>query len=327
MQVKHITGVGLTSRRTTKEKRHLTVGHSLLGQIIVEDHSVLAIISEVLAHSTTSVRGKELQGSRIRGSGGHDDGMVHGIGLLEGTHKLSNGGSLLTNTNVDAHKLIHLILGLLVDDGVNGHGSLSSLTITNDQLTLSTANGDKSINSLQTSGHGLMDGLSGDDTRGLDLSTRASGRVDSTLAINGLSETINDTAQKLGTDRDIDNSTGSLHGITLKDGTIITKDNHTNIGVLKIESHSSETRGKDNHLSSLHLVQAVHTSNTISNRHHLTNLIKRTGRLGKLLRLRRNSLLQVVGELYNSTRDIGEVSRLHQGGGSRLSCKAQSLLA
>jgi hypothetical protein len=279
MQVKHITGVGLTSRRTTEKKRHLTVSDSLLGKIIVEDHSVLAVISEVLSHGTSSVGGKELQRGRVRGSGGNNDGMVHGVGLLKSTDELGNGGSLLSNTNVDAHKLVLLALGLLVDDGVNSDGSLSSLTITNDQLTLSTANRDEGIDGLKTGRHGLMHRLSGDDTRGLDLSTRTGGRVDGTLAINGLSETIDDTAQKLGSHGDIHNSSGSLHGVSLKDGTIITEDNHTNIGVLKIEGHSSEARGKDNHLSGLDLVQAVDTSDTISNGNDLTNLIKRTGRL------------------------------------------------
>lgn len=39
MQVEDITGVGLTSRRTTEKEGHLTVGDGLLGQIIVDDES------------------------------------------------------------------------------------------------------------------------------------------------------------------------------------------------------------------------------------------------------------------------------------------------
>ena len=39
VEVEHITRVGLTTRRTTKEKRHLTVGNSLLGQIIIDNQS------------------------------------------------------------------------------------------------------------------------------------------------------------------------------------------------------------------------------------------------------------------------------------------------
>lgn len=34
---------------------YLTVGHSLLGQVIVDDKCVLAIVSEVLSHGATRV--------------------------------------------------------------------------------------------------------------------------------------------------------------------------------------------------------------------------------------------------------------------------------
>jgi hypothetical protein len=43
-----LAGVGLTSRGTTKEEGHLAVSHSLLGQVIVDDEGVLAIVSEPL---------------------------------------------------------------------------------------------------------------------------------------------------------------------------------------------------------------------------------------------------------------------------------------
>ena len=39
VQVEDITGVGLTTGRTTEQQRHLTVGHSLLGQVVVDDES------------------------------------------------------------------------------------------------------------------------------------------------------------------------------------------------------------------------------------------------------------------------------------------------
>ena len=60
VKVKHISRVGLTSRRTTKKQRHLTVCHGLLGKIVVENHNVLAVVTEVLAHSAASVGSQEL---------------------------------------------------------------------------------------------------------------------------------------------------------------------------------------------------------------------------------------------------------------------------
>lgn len=47
VEVENVAGVSLTPGRTTEQQRHLTVGDGLLGQIVVDDNSVLAIITEV----------------------------------------------------------------------------------------------------------------------------------------------------------------------------------------------------------------------------------------------------------------------------------------
>lgn len=41
----NVTRVSLTSRRTTEQKRHLTVSNGLLGQVIVDDEGVLAVVT------------------------------------------------------------------------------------------------------------------------------------------------------------------------------------------------------------------------------------------------------------------------------------------
>ena len=63
-------------------------------------------------------------------------------------HNVGDGGSLLADSDVDAVKLLGVLGvgvvegGLLVDDGIDGNGSLSSLSVTNDELSLATTNGD-----------------------------------------------------------------------------------------------------------------------------------------------------------------------------------------
>ena len=265
VEVEDVTGVGLTSRRTAEEERHLTVGNGLFGKIVIKDHSVLAVVTEVLTHGAAGVGGKELKRGGVGGSGGDDDGVADGVGLLEGTDELSDGGALLADTDVAAHKLLLLSLGLLVDDGIDGDSGLASLTITDDKLTLTTANGDKGVDGLETSGHGLVDGLAWDDTGGLYLSTGSELGVDGALAVDGLTETINNAAKELRADGDIDDRAGSLDSVALKDGAIITEDDNTDVGVLKVESHTTETRREDNHLSGLDLVEAVDAGNTVTN--------------------------------------------------------------
>ena len=50
-----------------------------------------------------------LEGRSFRSGSSDDDGVLHGVVLLEGLDKLGDGGSLLTNGNVDAVKLLALV--------------------------------------------------------------------------------------------------------------------------------------------------------------------------------------------------------------------------
>jgi hypothetical protein len=49
VEVENVTGVGLTTGGTTEKQRHLAVGNGLLCQIIVDDQSVLSVVTEELA--------------------------------------------------------------------------------------------------------------------------------------------------------------------------------------------------------------------------------------------------------------------------------------
>jgi hypothetical protein len=208
VQVENVTGVRLTSGGTTEQQGHLTVGNGLLGQIVVDDQGVLSVVTEPLTNGSTGERSNVLQRSGLRGSGGDNDGVLHGVVLLEGLDELSDGGSLLADGDVDAVKLLGLVVGvvpsLLVKDGVESDGSLTSLTVTNDQLTLTTADGNHGVDGLETSLHGLVDRLARQDTRSLELSTALLLGVERTLAVNGVTQSVDDTAEQLRADRNVD---------------------------------------------------------------------------------------------------------------------------
>jgi hypothetical protein len=53
------------------------------------------------------------------------------------------------------------------------------------------------------------------DWRGLDLGTTTLDGLDRSLAIDGVSESINDTTEHAGTDGDVDNVSGTLDGVAL----------------------------------------------------------------------------------------------------------------
>jgi hypothetical protein len=148
------------------------------------------------------------QRSGFGGGRGNNDGVLHGVVLLKSLDKLGDGGTLLTNGNVDTVELLRLVGSvvdtLLVEHGVEGDGSLSGLTVTNNQLTLTTSDGHHGVDGLETSLHGLTDGLTGKNTRSLHLSTASLLGLQRALAVDGVSEGVNDTTEKLGTDGNVD---------------------------------------------------------------------------------------------------------------------------
>ena len=129
MQVEDITGVGLTTWWTTQQQWHLTVGNSLLGQIVIDDQSMFAVVTEVFSHGASSVWCQVLQWCSIWSSGWDNDGVIHGAGVSQTLDNLSDSRTFLSNSDVDAVQLLWLICSvietLLVDDGVNGQGSFS----------------------------------------------------------------------------------------------------------------------------------------------------------------------------------------------------------
>jgi hypothetical protein len=149
-----------------------------------------------------------LQRSSLRGSGGDNCAVLHGVVGLKSLDQLGNGGSLLTDGNVDNIELLLLVSSvvppLLVQHGIEGDSGLSGLTIADDQLTLATADGHHCVDRLEASLYGLTDGGTGKNTRRLHLSTAGALCVERALSINGVSESVNDTAEKLLADWDFD---------------------------------------------------------------------------------------------------------------------------
>jgi len=219
---------------------------------IITKHTMLPVITEPLSHSTSREGGEVLERSGLRGGGSNDDGVLHGIVLLEGLHELSDCRTLLTNGNVDTVQLLVLFLTivppLLVEDGVDSDGGLSGLTVTDDQLTLTTTNRNHGVDGFDASHHGLVDGTTGQDAGGLEGGTTTLRSVDGTLSVNGVSESVNDTSEQLRTDWDIDNLASTLDGVALFDETIVTEDGDTDVVGFQVKTHPTNTGRELHHL-------------------------------------------------------------------------------
>merc|ERR1712141_69144 len=168
--------------------------------------------------------------------------------------------------------------------------------VSNDQLTLTTANGHQAVHGLDTGLHGLLHGLPGDDAGGLESNPVSFLAGDGTLAINGVAESINNTAQDLGTHGDVHNSSGSLDNISLLDELVITEDDNTNVVRLQVEGHPLQSGAELHHLLGLDVLEAIDTGDTVSNGEDTAGLLQVDSGGG-----RQNSLLQDGGDLSGSS--------------------------
>ena len=160
-------------------------------------------------------------------------------------------------------KNLTVVPPLLVQHSIESDSSLSGLTVTDDQLTLATSDGHHGVDGLETGLHGLLDGLAGQNTGGLELSTAALGGLEGTLSIDGVAESVNDTSEEGLADGDIDlllsawgvacvsdltyNLSGTLDGLAFLDQTIGTEKHNTDLAGFQVHAHALDTGGEPAH--------------------------------------------------------------------------------
>ncbi len=278
MQVENVTRIGFTARRTTQQQGHLTVGHGLLGEVIINDQRVLAAVAEVLSHRGRGVRRQELHRSRFgRGCGNHDR-VFHRTGFFQLFHQLSHGRALLADRDINTVQFLGFIVtsGVVVDflvqDRVQSNGSFTGLTVTNDQLSLATADRDHRVNGLEAGCHRLVNRFTRDDARCFYVSNLALLGVDRAFAIQRVAQTIDNAAQQLGASGNVHDGVGALDGVTFFDVTVGAEDNDTDIVGFEVQRHAHDAAGEFDHLAGLDIVETVHTGDTVTNGQHAANL-------------------------------------------------------
>ena len=234
VEVEHVAGVGLASRRPAQQQRELPVGDRLLGEVVVDDEGVHPVVAEVLAHGAAGVGGEELERRRVRGVGGHDDGVVHRPVLLQLLDHLGHGGLLLADGHVDAED----VGVLLVDDGVDGDGGLAGLAVADDQLALAAADGHQGVEGLEAGLHRLVDRLAEDDARGLHLDAAGLAGLDGALAVQRVAQGVDHPAAQRLAHRDAGDLAGALDRGALADGLVVAHDGDADVVLLEVEDQA-----------------------------------------------------------------------------------------
>ena len=299
MQVEDVARIGFPARRTAKQQGHLAIGDGLLGQVVVDDDGVHAVVPEPLAHGASGEGGQELQRGRLGRRRGDDDGVFKGPALFQGLDDLGDGRALLADGDIDAIELGALVIAgidrLLVQDGVDGHGGLAGLTISNDQLALTATDRDQGVDGLQAGLHRLVHGLPRNDARRLHVHPATLGHVlDRALAIDGLAQGVDDPAQQAPAHRNVHDLGEAADFVALGDGPVLAEDHDPDIVALEVQGHALHPRLRElDHLAGLDIIQAEDPGDAVPDGQDLPDI----GHIG---------VLAEVGDLgLQNSRDFG----------------------
>src|SRR6185436_559718 len=275
VQIEHVARIGFAARRAAQQERHLAVGDGLLGQIVIDDDSVHAVVAEIFAHGAARERRDVLHRRRIGCGGRDDDRIVERALLLQNLHELRDGGALLTDRDVDAVEL-DLLVGLrvqrlLVEDGVERDRGLAGLAVADDQLALAAADRDERVDRLQARRHRLMHGLPRDDAGRLDVDAHPFLGLDRALAVDRIAERVDDAAEQALADRNVDDGARALDGLAFLDLAVVAKDHDADVVDLEVERHAADAVLELDHLAGLHVVETVDAGDAVADRQHLAD--------------------------------------------------------
>ena len=208
----------------------------MLGQIIIDNQNILALLHPLFADRTASIRRNILQRRGLRRTRIHDHRIAHRIIFLQLLHQTCNRGFLLADGNINAVD----ILALLIDDRINRNCRLAGFPISDDQLTLTFADRNHRVNDLKASHQRLINRTSCHDSRSNPLNRASLLRMDFSLVINRLSEGIHHPAQHRISDRHLNNAAGTSHFITFTDSYITAKQYGTDMIFFEVHDHTHD---------------------------------------------------------------------------------------
>ena len=260
MAIEDVTWVSLTTGGTTQQKRHLAVGGSLLGEIVVDHQGGLAFVHEVLGNGGTGVRSQVLQSSRLRGVSRHDHGVIEGAALTQHLNDVGNRSSLLTHGDVNTD---HVLI-CLVQDRVDRDRGFAGLAVTNDQLALAASHGNHRVDGGDAGLHRLVHRLALNDAgrHGFDQARFAGG--DFAFSVDGAAQGVHHPAKHGVTHGNSCNLAGGLHRAAFLNTVTLTHQHRADVVVFEVQGDAFGAVLKFNEFAGHGLLQAVDTGDAVA---------------------------------------------------------------
>ena len=184
-------------------------------------------------------------------------------------HQLCHGRRLLTDGVINADH----ILALLVQDGVNGNRGLTGLAVTDDQLTLATPNGEHRVNGQNTGSQRGIYRLPIHNGGCRFFNRAVVVGLDLALAVDGLAQSVDNTANKALAYRHAGTLMGTHSGRALVDLAILAKQDATDLVLLNILDHALDPGVKHHDLAVHGVVHTVNGGNAVAYANNLAHFL------------------------------------------------------
>ena len=292
MEVEHVAGVSFSPWRAMEQQTQLTVGHCVMGQIVINDQHMAALIHQVFAHGGAGI-GRDIQHRRrIGGFGADNDTVVHSAQLPKLGHDTGHGGLLLSYGHIDTDD----VLALLVDYGVDGNGSLTGLPVADYKLTLAPADRHQGIDGLYAGVQRHRHRLSCYDTGGRALHRPRLGSQQGASSVHGVAHAVHYTAYKAFAHRHFHDLPGTAYLGALMDILIVTQEHGTDPIFFDVHNHALEAVLKAYHFPGHNVGETHYVADAVGKALHDTGLEAAgfVGSCGKLI-------LKVAGNILAGT--------------------------
>ena len=146
MQVENVTWVCFTPWWSAEKQGKCTISSGMLGQVIINNEDILALLHPLFTNCTTRIWCDVLQWCKFGCCCCNNNCIIHGSEGFQCVYNRRYCRLFLTNCNIDTKD----ILSFLIDNRIKSNGCLTSLSVTDNQLTLTTANRDHGVNRLNS---------------------------------------------------------------------------------------------------------------------------------------------------------------------------------
>ena len=229
----------------------------MLGQIVVNDQRVHAVIHEPFAHRRAGKGRQILAGRGVGGGRREDDRVWHRPGLVEHRDQAGDCGLLLADGHVDAVEravvLVAARLGLavqarLADDRVDADRRLAGRSVADDQLPLAAADRDHRVDGHDAGLHRLADRPPPHDPR-RDLFHRIREVArDRAFAVDRLAEHVDHPSEQTFADRHLQQFAGGADFAAFLQARVVAEDDDADLGLFEAQRQAGDAAAEIKHL-------------------------------------------------------------------------------